>query len=557
MEQNLSEEALKALTERVSPSVVSVVPHDADFGALPEGSGFFIGEGRLITARHLFHEARAARVMLQDGSVHDVLGILAEDRDADVLMLAVDIADGTVPPLRLSDGPSHENEEVVCFSGRLSPGAPYVGSTTRVKEFPYLGQVILHTCEPHAEESGGPLVTSDGNVVGMNVVMDDDDGDSLAYAVPPDRIDALSAEEFVRLADRSTDPTAPSAYLPGVQAILERDYDTALAAFHDVVGEDAGNAQAWAASAEVLMRLGRSTEAVKAARSAIEIEPESPAYWALLAQACQSEGNPQDAVEACRRLARLRPNDPHSHNRLGVSLFNMGLYRDAAESFCNAIRLNPEDAQEHKNLGVASFAMGNFQEAVESFREAVRLRPEFDRAWKNLGMSYYNLGQYERAVEASLEAIKLRPDFARAHNNLGVAYQALGRTLDAIDCYREAVRLKPRFSQAYANLAYALLKTGKKEEAVEAYRDAIRQNPSDSEAHAQLGVLYRGLGRSKEAQRSFEQAIRQNPKHAGAHFHLGMLYVEIGNKGGALDEYKVLKEIDRKTAERLFEVIYK
>ena len=27
--------------------------------------------------------------------------------------------------------------------------------------------------------------------------------------------------------------------------------------------------------------------------------------------------------------------------------------------------------------------------------------------------------------------------------------------------------------------------------------------------------------------------------------------------GGALDEYKVLKEIDRKTAERLFEVIYK
>jgi len=37
---------------------------------------------------------------------------------------------------------------------------------------------------------------------------------------------------------------------------------------------------------------------------------------------------------------------------------------------------------------------------------------------------------------------------------------------------------------------------------------------------------------------------------------LGLAYIIIGDKGSALDEYKILKEIDKELANKLFNAIY-
>jgi hypothetical protein len=37
---------------------------------------------------------------------------------------------------------------------------------------------------------------------------------------------------------------------------------------------------------------------------------------------------------------------------------------------------------------------------------------------------------------------------------------------------------------------------------------------------------------------------------------LGMVYLQMGNKGSAIEEYKILKELDPEMANQLFNLIY-
>ena len=60
-----------------------------------------------------------------------------------------------------------------------------------------------------------------------------------------------------------------------------------------------------------------------------------------------------------------------------------------------------------------------------------------------------------------------------------------------------------------------------------------------------------------EAVEEYKQAIRIKPDDAGTHYVMGLTYLLLGDRGGALDEYKILKDLDRDLANKLFNLIYK
>ncbi|MCK6481058.1 MAG: tetratricopeptide repeat protein [Planctomycetes bacterium] len=551
--------ALRALVERTAPSVVSVIPYDADYNTLTEGSGFFTAEGRIVTCRHLFQGAKSARVMRSDGSVHDVLGILAEDSEADLVLAAVDIPDRVAVPLSFSHAAPRTGESLAVVGGRLSPSKDgLTGEFVGARELPVLGQVLRITARLEPTSSGAPVLAMDGEVVGMVVSRSLPQG-SFAYVVPAPRLDDLSSTEFVKVGDHGGAQAGrdPDRFLPACALLLKDDLEGALRELEALAGAGKKDAAAWSAVADAQLALNRPREAMLAARAAVGMDPEDADAWSRLGAACTAAGLAPEAVDACKRVVKLRPKSARAWNRLGVACYNAGRPAEAADSCREAIRIEPDDAQEHKNLGVAYFALKRYPEAAEAFREAVRLRPGFDHAWKNLGMTYYLMGSYEKAVDATREAVKIRPDYARAYNNLGVSLQALGRTDEAVDCYQAALRIKPRFSQARANLAYAYAKKGMHEESVKTFEEALARDDGDADARANFGALLWKLKRVDEAKNAFLDAIRVEPKHAPAHYQLGLLLLEKGDRGGALEEYKVLKTLDGEKAEALFSKIYR
>ena len=55
---------------------------------------------------------------------------------------------------------------------------------------------------------------------------------------------------------------------------------------------------------------------------------------------------------------------------------------------------------------------------------------------------------------------------------------------------------------------------------------------------------------------SFKQAIKISPDYAMAHFSLGLAYILLNDRESALKEYKILKNLDLKKADELFDLIY-
>ena len=95
------------------------------------------------------------------------------------------------------------------------------------------------------------------------------------------------------------------------------------------------------------------------------------------------------------------------------------------------------------------------------------------------------------------------------------------------------------------------------DEAVRAYEESVARDPANPELRTSLAVLYKKIGRTDDARKELVEALRAEPRSAAAHFQLGRLHLEAGDRGAALEEYKLLKDIDAKTAEKLFGLVYK
>jgi lipoprotein NlpI len=142
-----------------------------------------------------------------------------------------------------------------------------------------------------------------------------------------------------------------------------------------------------------------------------------------------------------------------------------------------------------------------------------------------------------------------------AHQGLGIAYGKLGRWPEAIESYKQAIRIDPEHEDVHLNLGAAYSGLGRWPEAIDAYNQAIRIRPDYAEAYLNLGVAYSGLGRWQVAIDAYKQAIIISPNYEDAHYKLGIACLVVGDRNSALAELNILKSLNSKFTNDLFNQI--
>lgn len=172
--------------------------------------------------------------------------------------------------------------------------------------------------------------------------------------------------------------------------------------------------------------------------------------------------------------------------------------------------------------------------------------------------SLYDNGEYKKAIEVNKKLIRFYQD-GFAYFELGKCYAELGQHRDAIEAFKEGIRIRPDYYDAWAYyvLGVSHVHFDEYRDAIEAFKQAIRLFPDFADFHSELGLCYDALDQPRDAIGAFKQAIQIEPDHARAHLALGMTYLVVGNRGAALQEYKILKGLDRDKADELFNLIYK
>ena len=188
--------ALIGAVELVAPAVVSVDVHQR--GSKPgrrspaqagSGSGFiFATDGLILTNSHVVEHASAIDVVLPDGR-EERADLVGQDPDTDVAVLKISASDLAA----VAFGNSQElrpGQLVIAignpygFQHSVSAGVvSALGRTLRARSGRLIDQVVQTDAALNPGNSGGPLVTSAGQVVGVNTAIIAG-GQGLSFAVP-------------------------------------------------------------------------------------------------------------------------------------------------------------------------------------------------------------------------------------------------------------------------------------------------------------------------------------------------------------------------------------
>lgn len=159
------------LVEQTDRSVVRINVESARGQSL--GSGFVVSDtGIVVTNYHVIEGGQTVKAQFEDNRECDVTGFLLFDDERDIAIIQLDPSGAPFVPITMADELPRKGEEVAAFGAPL--GLSFTASKGTVSNVRdgrelHMKGMYLQTDTPISPgNSGGPLVSMMGEVVGMN-----------------------------------------------------------------------------------------------------------------------------------------------------------------------------------------------------------------------------------------------------------------------------------------------------------------------------------------------------------------------------------------------------
>jgi tetratricopeptide (TPR) repeat protein len=323
----------------------------------------------------------------------------------------------------------------------------------------------------------------------------------------------------------ATTPETLTAHTNLASVLLQNgDLAGAETELRKALAKNPGYVPALMTLSQVLVRLGKTDEALESARSAIvrSESVENTAYMQFALQAVRADksveavdfltelrdGRPevsgirtalgllassagaQDAAEAHFRAAlSLEPTSPEAMGQLFQMYRDRGKESELEPIVRGALSLNERSVLHHNWLGLILSRRGDTARAEAEFRRALDLAPDFGGTMANLGSLYGRAGRLEEAVTVLSRAVRIEPGNLEARVNLGAALGKLGRLDAAIVTLEEARRIGVRSPDLLNAVGLAYAQKGETEAAIEALRESLTLVPDQPEVKSLLAEL--------------------------------------------------------------------
>jgi tetratricopeptide (TPR) repeat protein len=227
-------------------------------------------------------------------------------------------------------------------------------------------------------------------------------------AAPPDAAHSTGHDDPLQPPPPPPSNAALDAIEIGDRAMLDGDFEAAIAAFRTASHETPGN----------------------------------PDILRSLAEALIAAGNPGEAIPAYTQILAIDPADQTTHYNLGVAHMHLGHYREAELTFQRLLQSDTDNLPALFNLAEAYREQHKLADARDTWQRCLAIDSENAEAHMRLAEAFWELRDFQAAERHFRTASTLAPDdldtqlnfaaAARINRNYGWAALAMRRAL-AID----------------------------------------------------------------------------------------------------------------------------
>ena len=485
-------------TEKVKASTVAVVYGEGDSTMI--SSGFFVVNDKIATNIHVVAGADLASLYVRaDNADFTIRGVTAFDTQNDLVILQIS---GTGVPFTLSNSDAVSSGETVFCVGYVGYPADRfnIMKTTVLSE--RLNGVWLRLTPPIvAGNSGGPVLNSEGEVIGINVAA----SGAIGYAIASNVLKGLLDQSGIiePLAEwQKRDAIRAYTYLGQASSkFYSDDYAGAIEAIDKFI-------------------------ALNPTATGIDMRYSNRGYaGAFLGHSKFNEDHPeiaqryyQSAIQDIDKAISINPENTNAYAKRGYAKALLGhaefirehvvvaqqSYRAAIEDFDKAIGIYPkfpsyaERGTVKVSLGISETSQGHTTEAlqyyyaaIEDFDEAISYDRHDTYAYIIRGYTKICLADfetdnghmenarslYETAITDCDSAIELDTENPYGYHTRGVAKAKLEDYTGAIDDFNKTVNLKTNFAKAYYNRALVKVLLGEKRGAKADFKKVSELDP--------------------------------------------------------------------------------
>lgn len=271
---------------------------------------------------------------------------------------------------------------------------------------------------------------------------------------------------------------------------------------------------AQARTAELLLKAGRTREALSAIRSALARDPENKEYIELLTQAIEAGGmDDNSAIAELQRIVTANPKNMTALQLLARAQTRTGHVDEAVALLRTRIKGGPEDFGLHLMISYLYGQAGRGRDAVDAARKALELAPS-DRqdmttqALLVLSSAQEQAGDLKDAEESLRRILVKEPDNATALNNLGYFLTERNEKLaDALVMIQRAVKAEPGNPSFLDSLGWVYFRLGQFKEAEQNLTEAARRNTTSATIQEHLGEIYQARSETSKARAAWEKAL--------------------------------------------------
>jgi hypothetical protein len=302
-----ADEKVFTLARKIWPSIVTVSTYDQEGRVIKQEMGFFVGkEGDVISNRNLLKGAYRVEVKTINGMMYPARKVVAEDREADLIRVGVEIPSYLVEPLPVISSLPHVGERVFVMN-RFVHGKPTSGGiVSAISEIPGFGKIIQLSAMISSEVSGSPVVNRKGEVVGI-VTFRRIKGQTFNSVIPGEKILKLKSGKGKALSEweEGREEVAEEAYATGLPFLWKGDYKGALTYFKEAAQKDIQYPLAYFQIGYCHAQLGQPDKAIEAYKKAIQVRPDFVLAHFFLGLAYIEVRDRNDALEEYKVLKDL------------------------------------------------------------------------------------------------------------------------------------------------------------------------------------------------------------------------------------------------------------